>query len=546
MRQLNAETLSADIKERLSRRKSTATKQEGTSEKGATWKAGEAEGADTFEQLIAAEIQVAREDFFAKLDKEQQDALDEADSRLPEGPERENRYDQINQARRKMADGFRDVARAVEDILRDSAGTAKNPLIDSRVQNTHQPFDNADPDASAKYAERRNQEDLKLKYDALIGVIDEKLQKDPAADVSGLRKKAEVAEKALLAGNYNPAVNRETDVTLLGKAGMLSDAEYDALRSDVKTKALAAEQSGAPLSGPDLAALYKDGYNKKSAIKQLAQPLGEEKYAELLQQNAKNAAALKKEKEEQPSIEGAKKAAPKDAIAEAMIAEGLKPGESGAVEKLKKILGEKAAAAISDSDLPAKMLQYGVKVVDDASGGADVAAFKIGEATSASLGAQEYLQTGGNEAQIRNKQRMTDEIAKKGKPTLKEVPKEESEAKADIEAQAQRTDQKPHDGLERSGEDMLSAEDKNKARQKRDAKVQAATSAIYNDPAFEAGRLKQAIEAVEAVVQKQQTRLDDLDPTDGYSQDEISKLTREIAVANKKLASLKEDLAELE
>jgi hypothetical protein len=543
VRQLNAETLSADIQQRLSRRKSTATKTEATSEKGVTWQGGEAEGPDTFEQLVAAEIQVAREAFFAQLDKEQQEAID-ANAKLEEGPERDRRDAAIDMARKKMVDGFRDVARAVEDILRDSAGTAKNPLIDSRVDNTEQPFVNSDPDAGAKYLERKNQNDLKGQYDALIGIIDEKLKKDPAADVSALRKKAEAAEKALLLGNYNPAVNKETSVTLLGKAGMLSEAEYGELRSDVKAKTEAAKIGGTPLSETEIATLYKDGYNKKSAIKQLAQPLGEEKYAELVQQNARNAAAANKEQADQPSNDSAKKAAPKDAVVEALLAAGLKPGDPGAVEQLKKILGEKAAAAIGDSDLPAKIRKYGIKTVDDGSGGADATGFKIGEATSVSLGAQEYLQTGGNEAQIHNKQRVLDEI-EKGKPALKEVPIEESKAKQDIAKQAERTDKPPHNGAERSGADALSAVDMNKARGKRMANVQTASQAIYNDPVFEAGRLKQKIEDVKAVVYKKTSRLDDIDKTDSYNEDEIARLTREIEQESKKLASLEKELADL-
>lgn len=124
VRQLNAETLSADIRQRLSRRKSTATKSEATPEEGVTWQAGEAEGSDTFEQLVAAEIQVARENYFAQLDKEQQEAID-ANAKLEEGPERDRRYAAIDAARKTMVDNFRDVARAVEDILRDSPGRQK-------------------------------------------------------------------------------------------------------------------------------------------------------------------------------------------------------------------------------------------------------------------------------------------------------------------------------------------------------------------------------------------------------------------------------------
>lgn len=376
-----------------------------------------------------------------------------------------------------------------------------------------------------------------------MGIIDEKLKKDPAADVTALRKKAEAAQKALLAGNHDPAVNKETKVTLLGKAGMLDEAEYGDVRNEVKARTEAAKLGGTPLSDADIAALYKDGYNKKSAIKQLAQPLGEEKYAELVQRNARNAAASNKEKGDQPSGEGAKQAPPNDAVADALRAEGLKPGDAGAVEALKKILGARAAGALGAGELAATMQQYGVKGVDDGSGGADATGFKVGEATSVSLGAQEYLQTGGNEAQIHNKQRMTDEI-KQVKPALKEIP-EESRAKKDLAKQAKRDERPPHDGVARSGEDMLTATDIKKARQKREAKVQAASQSIYEDPVFEAGKLKQEIEAVEAVVFQKTKRLAEIDADDPYSASEIARLKSEIAREDKKVKALKEELANL-
>ena len=167
--------------------------------------------------------------------------------------------------------------------------------------------------------------------------------------------------------------NQEAKVSLLGKGGALTDEEYRNTNKD------------------------RDAFNQATALKQLVAPIGEEEFGKLVK-------------------------AGKGAIQKAMLENSV-----DTVEKLKAALGQKKVDAIKGDSQEVERLskEYGVKSLDKGfNEGPEMAAFNIGKATATTLTAQQFLQTGGNEAQISNKARLNEELTEPP-PTLKKATQNE-------------------------------------------------------------------------------------------------------------------------
>ena len=202
------------------------------------------------------------------------------------------------------------------------------------------------------------------------------------------------------------STKKEATVTLLGKTGMLTDDEYTPLKQAYQTA-----KSGAVSDVEEKAALdkFKEDVNRASSLKQLQAPMGEAEYARLL---------LTKQPKPQ---EGTKV---ESAIEQAMRAHQIEPGSEGAANRLKAALGAEAVEKIKgDKDEIAKFsAEYGVVAIDDGfADGPELTGFAIGTKSAATLTAQQFLQTGGNEAQIRTKKRLIDDIQPDRKAALKKV-----------------------------------------------------------------------------------------------------------------------------
>ncbi len=221
---------------------------------------------------------------------------------------------------------------------------------------------------------------------------------------------------------------KEATVTLLGKTGMLTDDEYAPLKQayqTAKNRALSDVEEKAALDK------FKEDVNRVSALKQLQAPIGEAEYARLLLT-----------KQPKP-LEGTKV---DSAIEQAMRARQIEPGSEGAATRLKAALGAEALEKIKgDKEEIAKLSQqYGVVAIDDGfADGPEVTGFTVGTKSAATLTAQQFLQTGGNEAQIRTKQRMMSEIQPDKKTALKKVtggPVKQEELRGDLASRKQSLD----------------------------------------------------------------------------------------------------------
>ena len=270
--------------------------------------------SDTLEQGIAAAIQKQRETFFKKLEKEMEDkqlAIEESFvarglSREQIVPLMEKAQVELKDAHDAAANKFRAIAAAVEAELRKGAGVSplrdKSPVVAGRRGST-----------------------------PMVGT----------------------------------EANRETEISLLGKGGMVSDEEFEQIRQLPEDQREAA-------------------FNKATALRQLAGPLGEEAYAKL----AKKKGEVKQ-----------KMAALKvDSIAD-----------------LKKALGQEAVDAIKDDETRIRDLstKHGVQsfTLEHIKEGLEAVNARVGQATAAKVTAEQFLQTGGNEGQIRNKASLNRDIA---------------------------------------------------------------------------------------------------------------------------------------
>jgi hypothetical protein len=100
-------------------------------------------------------------------------------------------------------------------------------------------------------------------------------------------------------------------------------------------------------------------------------------------------------------------------IVQAMRIHHIDPESEGAVKALKAALGAAAVENIKDDDTEIDKLsvQYRVVAIDrEFDGGSERMGFEVGTKSAVKLTAQQFLQTGGNEAQIRTKQRLVQEI----------------------------------------------------------------------------------------------------------------------------------------
>jgi hypothetical protein len=365
---------------------------------------------------------------------------------------------------------------AVQQLNRaaeESDGRVQSPLINKAV-NTGGREDGALPP---------NVKKLLAHLERIEAEIDDNLDADPQADVSKLQQQAKQIREALISANIDLEYNKEATVSLLGKAGMLTDDEYKPLLQAYRS--VTQNTASSDLEKQRARQKLQDDVNRASALKQLQAPLGEAEYAKLLltgqpkpaDQKAESAVdqAMRARKIEpgssgdvkalkatlgaeavakiegddakveklcaQCGIEGVNRAnalkrlqealgeeeyanllpsqsKPQQAkvdgaIEQAMRARNIEPGTEGAVKALKAALGAEAVAKIKDDD--AKVLefsaQYGVVAIDkEFDGGSERMGFEVGTKSAATLTAQQFLQTGGNEAQIRTKQRLLKEI----------------------------------------------------------------------------------------------------------------------------------------
>lgn len=223
--------------------------------------------------------------------------------------------------------------------------------------------------------------------------------KDPNADVGNREEQARQIRDALVKAHVDLAYNKEATVTLLGKTGMLTDDEYRPMFQEYR--AVTQDTSATDIEKATALQKLKDDVNRASALKQLQAPLGEAEYARLL--------LIKR-----PKAEGAPEGKTSEgAIEQAMRERNIEPGSEGAAKRLKAALGAEALAKIKDDEAQITQLsaQYGVVAIDtEFEHGPERAGFEIGTKTAATLTTQQFLQTGGNEAQIRTKQRLMSEI----------------------------------------------------------------------------------------------------------------------------------------
>jgi hypothetical protein len=243
----------------------------------------------------------------------------------------------------------------------------------------------------------------------------------PDCDVSGLQATLQEIDQAMYADDAGGAGDKEATVTLLGKSGMLSDEEYTPLYLEY-SKVADAQGASEDQKAQALAKL-KDDVNRISALKQLQAPLGEAAYAKLLltkTMTQEEEAAVAQARNDDPAKKLEKKSGDSP-IHQAMAENGIDPKSPDAAKKLKEILGSKAVNAIRDNDGQIGQLsqQYGIVAIDggELTRGSERVSFEIGKATAATLSAEQFLQTEGNEAQIRTKKRLMDEIhAPRSKP----------------------------------------------------------------------------------------------------------------------------------
>jgi hypothetical protein len=188
-----------------------------------------------------------------------------------------------------------------------------------------------------------------------------KTKKLASEDTAKLEETARKMREELAYRGYTAPSNKETMVSLLGKTGMLTDQEYAETGKN------------------------KDKINAASALKQLVAPIGEEEFGKLVKQG-------------------------KDAVAEAIAKYSVKT-----VAELKAKLGQEVVDGIKGDNLRIAALakQYGVKQISaDFDTSPEMTNFAIGQASAVTLTAEQFLQTGGNEAQIRNKQGLKTGIEK--------------------------------------------------------------------------------------------------------------------------------------
>jgi len=360
VRAVNMATLSDELKAMLRKTVSTLSK-----------KGGKAESPDTMQQLVAAEVQKQRLAYFDDLTQARRELEAEA-ATFADEKDRLAALDEIETSYREKANAFRDIAQKVEqDLLKN---LPQNPLLDTTVANE---ADHTDKSLPKKVRE------LAKTQEAVRGVIEEMLGADPKADVAKLRQQDAALTAALVRLGFNDPKNKETKVSLLGKSGMLSDEEYDLHRAEAFK--VIDDPAASDADKAKARQKFDDDLNRASAIKQLRQPLGQEAVAQLLKQGP-------------------------DKVREALRQAGLKPGEPGALDKLTAKLGEARAAALSEQEITEASKKYKVGKVARPGQGVELFGFDIGKATQATLTAQQFLQTGGNEAQIRTKDRLTDEI----------------------------------------------------------------------------------------------------------------------------------------
>jgi len=360
VRAVNMATLSDELKAMLRKTVSTLSK-----------KGGNAESPDTMQQLVAAEVQKQRLAYFDDLTQARRELEAEA-ATFADEKDRLAALDEIETSYREKANAFRDIAQKVEqDLLKN---LPQNPLLDTTVANE---ADHTDKSLPKKVRE------LAKTQEAVRGVIEEMLGADPKADVAKLRQQDAALTAALVRLGFNDPKNKETKVSLLGKSGMLSDEEYDLHRAEAFK--VIDDPAASDADKAKARQKFDDDLNRASAIKQLRQPLGQEAVAQLLKQGPEK-------------------------VREALRQAGLKPGEPGALDKLTAKLGEARAAALSEQEITEASKKYKVGKVARPGQGVELFGVDIGKATQATLTAQQFLQTGGNEAQIRTKDRLTDEI----------------------------------------------------------------------------------------------------------------------------------------
>jgi hypothetical protein len=265
---------------------------------------------------------------------------------------------------------FRGAAAVVEQEIR--AEFAQSPLVDQRPGSARIYAGDAEARAAAaeQAATAKRASDT---YDNLMAVIE--AEETTGRDATEYRKKAAELEKLRDAEAVDAPASRQTKVSLFGKAGGRSQKEFEETRE--------ADHRRAAVN----AATYR---------KQLVGPLGE--------------------------VERAKLIGDPSAVTKMMMKFGIKPRKAteardGDVAKLKQALGQQAVDQITDDkevfrlgrDYGAKFLERGDTFEGQIASETNVegAAFAVGAKAAQPLTAQQFLQTGGNEAQIRTKSRLT-------------------------------------------------------------------------------------------------------------------------------------------
>jgi hypothetical protein len=391
VRQLSMLTLSGDIQSRLRKRGSTLGQEEG----------GTAESPDSIEQLIAQELGVARDAFFAALDAEQEKLALDAESIGDQG-QREARMEQINLARRDGADAFRAVAAEVEAELRNQIGdTANGALLQSDKPGSGD-------DGTVKT--------LRKQANMLRDAIEDMQDREPGdgpdyidpALLAGKLRQLDTMRQALAPQKYDV---HEAKVSLLGKTGALGDDEYQAAIDAGHAKLQARADAGETVPEHERRATFGEELNKATVLKQLRAPLGGAAFGALVSSGK---------------------------LGEEMQRRGLVPGEPGAVDKLRDLLGNEEVERIKDDpDALARLAdEHDVKRLDtdDILKGPEILGFELGKATSETMYASQFLQTGGNERQIRAKSAVLSDIEDGGRPTLRATG---SKASQEIEAKRQ-------------------------------------------------------------------------------------------------------------
>ena len=310
--------------------------------------------------------------------------------------------EQINLARRDAAGAFRVVAAEVEADLRRQIGDEANGAL--RQSDTP---DNRDKDTinALRKKAKKLRETIAVMQDREPGDGPDYI--DPAV-LEGKLRQLDTMRRALAQDEFQV---HEAKVSLLGKTGALGDDEYNAAMDAVHAKLQARADAGETVPEDERRAAFTGELNQAIVLKQLRGPLGGAAFGALISSGK---------------------------LGEEMERRGLAAGEAGAVDKLRDLLGQEAVERIKgDPDAVARLAeQHDVKRLDynDLMKGVENLGFELGKATSETMYASQFLQTGGNERQIRAKSAVLRDIEQGGRPPLRATG---SKASQEIEAKRQ-------------------------------------------------------------------------------------------------------------